>query len=255
MNTAYKNVIILSTIIGILFQFVTQLKSIGVLLIFLVLPVLLVFTLLSYKSKFVQENKKVSGAFLLTITITTISIVLYVIMRILHLPGNSEMMVISSIFSIISLIVGTVYIRKNSNVIGAELALMFIPIVMIVWHIIPVNAPPQLKYNYPSLISSYSLNQELASDLLDNNCPETSEINEIIEELITSSGGLDENRIMIGFYNTQLLSENRELITSLIEKNKLSYSNFNVIRNINYLGELVFALNQMKNEIIIKNCR
>ncbi len=257
MKITYNFGILLAAIIGVAFQFIPQLKSIGVLILFLVLPVLLVTVLLSSKKEILLNNNKLSGLFLLTISTTTVAIVIYSILRTLHWPGAGIIMIISSVLSIFSLVIGSFYIYKNSKVIGAEIALMFIPILIMLWHIIPINTPPQLRSQYPEIISSLYNNQEANSNALLNKigeCKASEEVKILMEELITRTGGLDESGRMLGFYDTAVLQELFPGILTSLAKYDLTNKNQELLMDLTYVGEVVLLLSQIRNELIYKNC-
>ncbi|MFT7033027.1 MAG: hypothetical protein ACJA2S_001528 [Cyclobacteriaceae bacterium] len=257
MKITFQNGIVLSSIFGMMFQFIPQLKPVGLLILFLILPVLLVIVLLTSRKESVMIKNRLSSVFLLTITTTTVAIIIYSLLRTLHLPGGSEMATISSVLSIISLIVGSFYIYNNSKVIGAEIALMLIPALMMIWHIIPVNTPPQLKSKYPELIGSLYLNQEANSNALVKKigeCKASEEVGLLIEALINRTGGLDESGRMLGFYDTYRSQELIPDILTTLEKYDLANKNRDMLMVVTYSGEVVLLLSQIRNEVILKNC-
>ena len=257
MKITYKSGIILSAIIGVAFQFTPQLKSTGLLILFLILPVLLVTVLLTSRKEITLTKNRLSRIFLLTISITTVAIVIYSVLRTLHWPGGAVMATISSVLSIFSLVVGIFYIYNNSKVIGAEIALMFIPILMMIWHIIPINTPPQLKSRYPEIISSLYISQEANSNALltkIGECKASEEVRRLIKELINRTGGLDESGRMLGFYDTSVLQELIPDILTSLGKYDLANTDQELLMDVTYSGEVVLLLSQIRNEVILKNC-
>ncbi|RJE72660.1 MULTISPECIES: hypothetical protein [Reichenbachiella] len=254
MKINFKNGILVTAIFGIVLQFIPELKSIGLLMLFIVLPILLIYITLNSRKEILQSGKKLASAFLISISVTTVSIVIYTLMKILRLPGNSEMMIITAALSVLSIVVGTIYIWLNPNIIGAELALIFLPVIMIVWDIIPLNTPPQLKEHYTELMTAHYWNQATAFKNVVSDCEATKAIENLEDQLITSSGGFDENGRLVGFYNTKLTDIYRQQASELVATLAPSYSNEQMIEKSTYVGELIICLTQLRNEVIIKNC-
>ncbi|WOK07755.1 hypothetical protein RT717_03840 [Imperialibacter roseus] len=254
MHKSFRYGILSTVLIGLLFQFQSDLKSVGLLLLFLILPVLLVIVLSTTSTALLTTEKKLSRPFLATIATTTVSLLLYVAMRILHLPGTPEMFTIATSLSILTVIVGCLYVYLNTNVLGPELILIFLPVVMVVWHVVPLNTRSQHRPEYPELISNLIWSQEAVFGDAVNECDVAKTVADFRTKLIDHSGGRDENGVMLGVYNTELVEIYRQHAADLVDSLAPSYLNRTLIADAANVGELVLCLGELTNQVFADKC-
>lgn len=260
MNKFIKLIVPLLALTGIILSAFAPLKSIGLLIIFILTPIFLIYVLINLKSEINHFNTKLRNVLIPTVLLNTIFIVLQVLFKIQHYPGASLFKLIGAILSVLSLIVGLIYFiknRKNKNTTFTyELILVLYPAFIFIWQLIPYNVPPQLNQEYVKMINTSIKQTEITNlSIVDSTClnPNIEFIRELKKDVIMCSGGLDESGEIYGFYNKTapvvILKRKVE-----IQKLPIAKELIEQLLNVRIAGDAVFILTQIENKLITKNC-
>lgn len=260
MNRFLKIFIPVFALAGVTLLAIGQGKNIALLMLFYLMPIILIYALYNTKNELSRVNTKFKLTLFTIIITNTIFISLRLLLKIQHFPGVGILDIVCVLLSIISLIVGLIYFIKNRDNINTtftyELILILFPTLMFMWRYTPFNFYNQSNIEQKTLIMT-SINQleSINITLKDTSCrcSEIEFINELKQDLIVNSGGLNETGEIINFYSksAQVVIKQRE---SDVKKLNVSIELLNQLIDTRITGEAVFILTQIENELIVRNC-